>query len=329
LKRRPERGLGGIDLRPVRPEDLAVCTEVWSSSIGDYARRLNQPWFGGDPEPLRRLLAHFLRTDPDRFWVAAELPEGRVIGFGSATHRGSVLFLGMLFLEPRFQGRGIGTALLERVMVRPPAPAAGLPARDPSAATPADELTFATATDSVQPISAALYSRYRMVPRLPVLQVVGRPRDTAGLARLPNGVRVVEATPESGGSDAVVGRIDAAVLGHEHPVDHAFLRSEVRRLFLLESERNGVVGYGYVAPSGRFGPLAALDAGLLAPLALELMARVRAAGAYAIWVPGAADELVVALLEAGLRFESFPALLSWTRPFADFSRYVPINLALL
>jgi hypothetical protein len=59
------------------------------------------------------------------------------------------------------------------------------------------------------------------------------------------------------------------------------------------------------------------------------METVRAPGAYATWIPGAADELFATLLRAGLRFESFPALVLWTRPFADFSRYVPINLALL
>ena len=314
-----ERGGGPIDLRPARTEDLPACTEIWSASIGDYVRRLNQPWFGGDPEPLRRLLAHFLATDPDRFWVATEGPvgaQGRVVGFGSATRRGSVLFLGWLFVEPRFQGRGIGRALLERAMTGPPA----------------DGLTLGTSIDSVQPISAALYSRYGMVPRLPVVQLVGRPDDAGDLAPLPSGIRGVEAGRDGGGPDApdaALARIDTLVLGYEHAVDHAFLRSEGRRLFLLQSERDGVVGYGYISPSGRFGPLAALDAGLLAPLALELMKRSRAAGAYAVWVPGAADELVVTLLRAGLRLESFPALLSWTRPFADFSRYVPINLALL
>ena len=30
-------------------------------------------------------------------------------------------------------------------------------------------------------------------------------------------------------------------------------------------------------------------------------------------------------IEAGLRFEDFPLLLCWSRPFADFGRYVPIS----
>jgi hypothetical protein len=46
-------------------------------------------------------------------------------------------------------------------------------------------------------------------------------------------------------------------------------------------------------------------------------------------VPGAAGAAVTTLLDAGLRIEDFPALLCWDRPFADFSRYVPITLAVL
>jgi hypothetical protein len=38
---------------------------------------------------------------------------------------------------------------------------------------------------------------------------------------------------------------------------------------------------------------------------------------------------MVALLRAGLRIEGFPALVCWTRPFADFERYLPASLALL
>jgi hypothetical protein len=37
----------------------------------------------------------------------------------------------------------------------------------------------------------------------------------------------------------------------------------------------------------------------------------------------------VPALRAGFRMESFPLLLCWDRPFADFSRYLPISPGLL
>ena len=330
----PSRGEGGrrsvagapaaagapfIACRPARSDDLAACIQIWSTAIGDYVRRLNQPWFSGDLEPLHRLLAHFLLTDPDRFWVGTAPDRGTddVIAFASATQRGNVWFLGMLFVLPEFQAAGVGRMLLDLVM--------------PPASARADERrAMGTATDSVQPISNALYSRLGLVPRLPVFNFVGRPDEARPLPALPAGVRVLETTwSEAGDETPPIDTIDTALLGYAHPQDHAFLRAEGRRRFIARSERGQTLGYGYIAPSGRFGPVAAIDTALLAPITAHLLSAVHAAGAYATWIPGAADDVFVWLLRAGFRVESFPALLLWNRPLADFSRYVPINLALL
>jgi hypothetical protein len=196
-----------------------------------------------------------------------------------------------------------------------------------------DAFALGTATDSVQPISNALYSQYGMVPRLPVFNFVGRPERPHALPGLPAGLRITETdwTTEAtdAGEQTAIAAIDAATLGYAHPHDHAFLRAEGRRRFIARSEGGETVGYGYIAPSGRFGPIAAVVPALLAPITAHLLRAVRPAGAYATWIPGAADDLFVMLLRAGFRFESFPTLLLWNRPFADFSRYVPVNLALL
>jgi hypothetical protein len=48
-----------------------------------------------------------------------------------------------------------------------------------------------------------------------------------------------------------------------------------------------------------------------------------------MWVPGTAGEAIVPLLRAGFRFDGFPVLLCWDRPFADFARYIPASPGLL
>ncbi len=75
--------------------------------------------------------------------------------------------------------------------------------------------------------------------------------------------------------------------------------------------------------------MALLDETLTAPVLGHLMTVIRPRGATSAWVPGANDRAMVALLRAGLRIEGFPALLCWTRPFAQFDRYLPASLALL
>jgi len=313
----------GIEVRPAAPADLPACVDVWRAGLDDYGRRVGRPPLIAAPGPLVALLGHLRATDPARFLVAVR-PEpagaGRVVAFASAIRRAHVWFLGMLFVHPDEQGRGLGRGLLEAV----------LPA-------PGEDAVLATCTDAAQPISSGLYARYGIVPRLPVLELVGRP-DPGRLATLPDGVRAVpfEVLVAGPSGDAGRGRLGAAldaldldVLGYAHPEEHAFLGASGRLGYLYEAGDGRVVGYGYTSQVGRIGPVAAEDAALLPAFLGHLLAAVQPAGAFSAWVPGAAGSAVAALLEAGLRLEDYPALLCWDRPFGDFARYVPITLAVL
>ena len=313
----------GLVLRAARADELPACADVWRAGLDGYGARVGRPPMISAPGPLLALLAHLRRTDPDRFLVAVR-PEvdgaERVVAFASASRREHVWFLGMLFVHPDEQARGLGRALLEAVL-----PADG------------DSAALATCTDAAQPISNALYARYGLVPRVPVLELVGRP-DRAVLAALPGGVRAVPfellaAGPTDGPGPrrlaAALEALDRAILGYAHPQDHAFLRETGRLGHLYEAGDGRIVGYGYASPVGRIGPLAVEDAALLPGVLGHLLRAVEPAGAFSAWVPGAAGAAVTSLLAAGLRLEDFPALLCWDRPFADFSRYLPITLAVL
>jgi GNAT superfamily N-acetyltransferase len=290
---------------------MPECARLWDVSIGDYMARLNQPWFGGDLEPLLRLLSHFLGTDPDLFVCATLADDDDLpVGYGSATRRGSAWFLAMLFVRPDVQGNGVGRSLLEQIL--------------PLAA---DDLSRGTATDAAQPISNALYASFGLVPRIPVLRLVGRPDRRDALVPLPAGVTALAIGPHED-IDAELAVLDRSALGYAHPEDHAWFLAEGRQRFLFRRD-GAAVGYGYIAPTGRFGPIAALDPGLVAPIAAHLLSVAAAPGAYASWIPGPAGDLVSMLLQAGFVLEGFPTLVCWDRPFADFARYVPLGLALL
>jgi len=313
----------GLALRAAREDELPACADVWRAGLDGYGVIVGRPPMISAPGPLVALLAHLRRTDPDRFLVAVRPgADGtqRVVAFASASRRDHVWFLGMLFVHPDEQARGLGRALLDAVL-----PAAGDPA------------TLATCTDAAQPISNALYARYGIVPRVPVLELVGRP-DRAAPPQLPGDVRAVPfellaAGPTDGPGPlrltAALDALDRATLGYAHPQDHAYLRESGRLGHLYEAGDGRVVGYGYASQVGRIGPLAVEDAALLPGVLGHLMQAVEPRGAFSAWVPGAAGAAVTALLDVGLRIEDFPALLCWDRPFADFSRYVPITLAVL
>lgn len=312
---------GELTYRPVRPDELGACVEIWRESINDYIVRLGQIEIASETGPLLRLYGHLSATDPDRFVVATQVgPEiggERIVAFASALVRERLWYLSMLFVAPGVQAAGVGRALLARVM---PAPGSGM--------------TMATATDSAQPIANALYSSYGIVPRIPLLNLIGRPERADSFEPLPSGVTPVPfesiaAGPPGGAghrelAEAVDG-LDRELLGVAHPLDHRYLRSETRRGWLYRGPDGAAVGYGYATEAGRVGPVAVRDADLLVPVLGHLTTVVEPRGAFALWLPGSADHAVVASLRAGFRLDQFPVLLCWDRPFADFARYLPIS----
>jgi GNAT superfamily N-acetyltransferase len=325
------RGTQATDLRPVRSDELAACAAIWRVAINDYTSRLGQPDIPDDLTSVTALYRHLQATDPDRFIVATRPtvpgpdeagPAGeRIVGFAAAVVRGGVWFLSMLFVLPEEQGLGLGRTLLDRVL---PPRGAGL--------------ALGTATDSAQPISNALYSSYGIVPRMPLLHLIGDVRRAEALPPLPAGLtatpfEATEAGPRVSHEDhswiEAVRRLDLEVAGFEHPEDHRYLAAGGRRGFVYRDAGGAIEAYGYTSESGRVGPVAARDATLMAAVFGHLLRAVQPRGAWAAWIPGAAGDTVAALLAAGLRLESFPVLLCWDRPFADFDRYAPISPGLL
>jgi GNAT superfamily N-acetyltransferase len=316
-----------LTYRPVRPDELETCTEIWRESINDYTRRLNQPDLQAETGPLLRLYTHLQATDPERFVVAIQ-PDGagsgggeKIVAFAAALQRERLWFLSMCFVRPRIQAAGVGRRLLAEVGPRPTDAATGEPT------------ARATATDSAQPISNALYASVGMVPRVPLLNLIGLPERPEAFGALPSGVTPVPfevlAREDHEELAVTVDALDRDSLGVAHPIDHAYLRGESRRGWLYRGPDGAPLAYGYATEAGRIGPVATRDAELLAPILGHLTSAVAPRGAFAIWLPGTADRAVVTSLQAGFRLEPFPILLCWDRPFADLSRYLPISPGLL
>ncbi len=345
-----------VHFRPARPADLPACEEIWRDGLNDYLLPMGQMEIPPDNASLRLLHNHAMATNPELFWVATERRGGRraagrgdeagvdgaaveedpaprgpagdpgpagnpgppeVVAFASSVRRESVWYLSMLFVRPGRQLGGLGRTLIERTL---PSDAASV--------------TLAVATDTAQPISNGLYASFGMVPRLPMFNIVGRASRPEALASLPGGIRatrVAASTP--GGSDddrdAELAAMDRETLGFAHPEDHDFLRRQGRIRFDYRDGKGRLLGYGYTSELGRLGPVAVRDEALQAPLVADLLAAVPPRGASAMWVPGAAGPTMEMLVRAGYRIEGLPVLLCWSRPFANFSRYLPIGPGLL
>ncbi len=326
---------GGVDIiaptghriRPATADELLTCAAVWRESLNDYLGRLGQPDIPDDLGAILRLYGHLHATDPTTFLVAeaadgaTRAGPGTIDAFTVVAQRDDLWYLSMLFVRPAAQGRGLGRALL----------AAAAP--DPARAG----VHRATATDTAQPISNGLYGSLGMVPRVPLLRLIGLPTHDEALPPLPAGVEAIPfaeigAAADDLGHSALAAELDAVdrdAAGFSRTLDHRFHVAEGRIGFLYRDGEGRVVGYGYSSEAGRVGPAAVLDAALLGPVVGHLVRAVRPRGAFGLWVPGTADETMVALIRAGFRVDGFPVLLCWDRPFADLSRYVPMSPGLL
>ncbi|MBI3748817.1 MAG: GNAT family N-acetyltransferase, partial [Chloroflexi bacterium] len=283
---RDGRGTGELTYRPARPDELGACVGIWRVSINDYIVPLGQHEIPTDSNQVTRLFTHLQSTDAERF-VVATTPDAageRVVAFTAAVERERLWYLSMLFVLPELQGLGVGRELLARVL-----PTDGGMARS-------------TATDSAQPISNALYATYGIVPRMPLLNLVGLPERPDAFGSLPSGITPVgfdriaggpagTSMPGGGGHDGLIRLIeglDREIVGLAHPQDHRFLRTEGRHGWLYCGPDGSPLAYGYAGESGRLGPIASRDPDLLVPILGHLTSAVIPRGASAIWVGGEA-----------------------------------------
>jgi len=197
-----------------------------------------------------------------------------------------------------------------------------------------DEHRLATCTDSAQPISNGLYASFGIVPRMPFLNLLGRPRPGWRPPPLPDGVTAARLDPGPDGAlprdaQAELDALDRRVNGWSHPEDHAFDLRERPWLFRYRDGGGRLVGYGYTSDVGRVGPIAVEDERLLWPVVAHLLTTVSPRGASSVWLGGQARDAIAAGIRAGMRLEGFPILACWTEPYADFTRYAPTSPGLI
>ncbi|HEY8135075.1 MAG TPA: GNAT family N-acetyltransferase [Candidatus Limnocylindrales bacterium] len=286
-----------VDLRPIDPADLDVLGEVFYEADDELNVRRGLPTTPRNPMPLLRLFDHIIKESPQRGWLAER--DGRALGFGIAAQRVDMTFLSFLFVRPDAQASGLGRELLVRAM--------------------SGSTYRAVCIGAIQPISAALYAQYGMVPRVPLFMFSGKPNTT--LRALPEGLEIGPVSIDD------VAQLDHEVTGVTRPGDHAaWERWDRQRLGLYEAGR--LVGYGYVQSVGRLGPVVVRDAGHLLPFVGALIGRLPDVETWLLNVPGAAAETFETLLKAGLRLEGPPVIYCATELRIDHSRYLPAGFAL-
>jgi len=277
--------------------------EVFFHAIEDLDQQRGRPAQPRNAAPLELHIGHLLGTDPESCYVADD--HGRIIAFGVVLRRGADAFLSFLFVEPAWQNRRVGRAVLDACIV--------------GAGEGVERLS--TCAEANQPVSTGLYAKLGMAPRTPLYLIRGSLPDDA-LPTIPESVRRRPVTAE-----AVAG-FDRALLGYERPADHAFWARE-RTGALFTDEADTVLGYGYAHRSGRIGPVAALEPSYLPSFVGYLVRLTDVLEGRQLVVPGPASTILVPLLQAGLIIDGTPAIHCAEGPGPRFDRYIPMSYALL
>jgi GNAT superfamily N-acetyltransferase len=291
-----------IVYRQAREDELARAQELIVTSINDLTRRHGFGPMASSRPPHFQTFS--LRDDPDGLWTAEE--NGDIAGCAFGWACGDLWFLAELFVAPGQQGRGIGNELLSRALKH--AQARG--------ATTRALITFAFNT-----VSQALYIRNGMFPQTPVY-LFSAPSESA----VTDSQSPLETVALQSADLDDVTAVDTRTLGVSREKHHRFLIADGTMVGVLFRASGATIGYAYVNPDGHVGPLAVTQPEYMAPAFTAALALAAGRGSKQIsaFIPGANEAALAAAVRRGMRI-AFPMLLMSSKPFGDWSCYLPRN----
>ncbi len=107
----------GNVIRPLTPDDVSRGQEITYSALSGLDARMARPVQDLTDEVVvrsRARITHLLASDPESAWVAEV--DGVVAGIALALVREGMWFLSSLMVDPGYQGRSVGRALLEAAL---------------------------------------------------------------------------------------------------------------------------------------------------------------------------------------------------------------------
>jgi GNAT superfamily N-acetyltransferase len=229
---------------------------------------------------------------------------GEVVGIAVARDSDDERYMGDLFVEPSYRGQGVAGSLVEAAF-------------DDGADRARAALVAAS-----DPAAQALALRFGLGLREPILRVAGAIPREEELAKMAAGDYRFQVQPiDAAVHGFALNELDRHARGTTRAADHAaFTLAATGNLFSFGGE---YVGYAYVWPDGRVGPLACASEAYLVQIfayALVTLSRSYDASWCAALVPGSNRRVARAALRAGLRVNKTYIFASET-PFEGLQTY--------
>jgi ribosomal protein S18 acetylase RimI-like enzyme len=296
--------------RLAKEGDATGISMVFAEAHDDLYRKRGFDEAPTNPIPPNPIFAFLIRKTPDAFWVAEE--EGKIVGFSDSFVRGSFWYFAWLFIAPPFQGRYIGRTLLERTL---------------TSWKNVEITNRATITFAFNPVSQFLYMKYGMHAREPAYCVEAPSNRITESTQSAHGLDFEELTSLKDGSE-ILRQMDEFVLGFSLDWHHEYFFETKCRCYIFKDKGNPV-GYAYVSPGGRVGPMA-VNSGHFTEPVIETGLRLAASqGVEKVWywMPGSNVHAVELALKYEMRLD--PAVFMSTKPFAKWENYLFSSDALM
>jgi GNAT superfamily N-acetyltransferase len=240
---------------------------------------------------------------PRGAWVARDA--GEPVGIAFTHDLEGESFISELWVEPSFRGSGVGKKLFR------------------AATEGADDAALAALLDANDAPTLAFFARAGIGLQTPVLHLAGEiPKEDALLPLAAGDYRFATIPIDAEAHAATLAALDREVRGSARGVDHRLFAEHAAGTILALNDEP--VGYVYVWPDGRIGPIASASAAYVTQFfsfALVAMRRTYGASWCKLLVPGSNARLLRAAVRIGLKVDR-THIFATDMPSLDLSRYV-------
>jgi ribosomal protein S18 acetylase RimI-like enzyme len=297
-----------ISYRNIEEAELLASERLVMRTIDHLRERSGLKPTGYYPRKVWPLVDHIHRHDPNGGFVAHS--GKRLVGYASCVVRNPQWYLSFLYVDTRYQGRGIGRELLKRTL---------------DYGHRKEAKIFSLCTYGYNPTSLALYCSFGLAPQENVVVMRGELSDRL----LPSVSRKMDYREVTRGDLPVLSRMDQEIRGIKREREHLFWLEDKGYSPYLVLKRGKPVGYLIISKEGNLSPVLAWERRDLLP-SLKIGLRIsRELGneKTGMFVGGKNREIIRFLLDGRLKVEVLIAVMT-NKPFCDLSRYLPAHLAI-
>ena len=290
-------------------DDLLRSAQLMSRTVDSVRASAALPPLKMPAKTVPPLLRHIFEQDPDLSWGAYD--GDKLVGFATSHMRDRQWHVAYLFVDPDYQDKGLGAALLKTGLAE---------------AEKREAYITSTCTFTYNPKAIALYTRLGMFPRKNLMLMEGPHCKEMSCPPLPESItpRLIDSTSLL--SD--LNHMDREIRGINRAVDHCYWLADDSYTGYVFAMGDSLVGYAYISQQGFVAPVLAVRDTYLPDILIHCMHLLTKNYDVApkLWLNGKNFGALQLLLNHGFRINEI-GLLMTNRMFCDMRRYLPSSLA--